>query len=73
MVMKQSDPSAISVLDALNSDDYEKSSETSESEGNNVSEATILQFYGIIIITMRSIKRIIMRTMRDFLTKFRIA
>ena len=42
--MKQSDPSAIStssVLDALNSNDYEESSETSESENDNASEAAI--------------------------------
>ena len=56
--MKQSNPSIIStssVLDALNSNDYEESSEISESENDNASEAAILEFYGIII-TMRSIK-----------------
>ena len=68
MATKQSDPSAIntsSVLDALNRDDYKKSSET-ESEDDNGSKATILQFNYGIIITMRSIKRIIMSIMRDF-------
>ena len=41
MAMKQSDPSAIStcsVLDALNSDEYE------ESEDDNTSEATYFEF-----------------------------
>ena len=62
MATKQINLSAIStssVLDALNSNNYEESSETSESEDDNASKATISQFYGII--TMKSIKRIIMR------------
>ena len=46
--MKQSDLSALSTSSVLNSDDYEKSSEASESEDDNASEATILQFFTIL-------------------------